>query len=203
MKLLLTSDGLSSRKIQKEFLKLLDKPASETKVLVMHTLRLKGHIKYLKRIRRQLISLGIKKNNISAANITENIKASKFKNFDVFFSCGGNTYYILDRVRKTGFDKFIKKFVKSDKFYIGLSAGSIIIHKTIEIAGWGTNRDINEFGLRNLKGIGITNIAIFPHCDKKREKEVSFFKKQAPYPIVALKDRQALLINGKTKRLIK
>jgi peptidase E len=26
---------------------------------------------------------------------------------------GGNTFYILDRLRKTGLDKFLRKFVKS------------------------------------------------------------------------------------------
>ena len=203
MKLLLTSDGLSSKKIRKEFLKLLDKPADETTVLMMHTATKKWQNKYVRKVMEQLVLAGIKKKNIYEANIPKNIKASNFKDFDVFFSFGGNTYYILDRVRKTGFDKYIKKFVRKNKVYIGLSAGSIIVHKSIEIAGWGKDRDINEIGLRDLKGLNITNIAIFPHFKEKRRKEINLFKKNSPYPIVELKDKQAFLINGKTKRLIK
>lgn len=52
MKLLLTSNGLSSKRIGKEFLKLIDKPAKENRVLVMYTT--KGHYKkHLKLICKQ------------------------------------------------------------------------------------------------------------------------------------------------------
>jgi len=203
MKLLLTSDGLSSRKIQKEFLKLLDKPVSENKVLIMHTVMKKRQIKYIKKVTKHLISTGISKKNIYDVNITKNVNAKKFKDFDIFFSMGGNTYYILDRVKKTGFDKYIKNFVKKNKVYIGVSAGSIIVHKTIELAGWGKDRDVNEIGLRDFKGLNLTNIAIFPHFKEKRRKEINLFKKNAPYPIIELKDKQAFLINGKAKKVIK
>ena len=203
MKLLLTSDGMSTGKIRKEFLKLLDKPAAENKVLIMHTVRDKSQIKYVKKSIKQFILAGIKKGNIHEVNISKNVHSNKFGDFDIFLSMGGNTYYILDRVKKTGFDKYIKNFVKKNKIYVGISAGSIIVHKTIEIAGWGKDRDINEIGLRDLKGLNITNIAIFPHFKEKRKKEINLFKKTSPYPIVELKDGQALLINDKIKRLIK
>lgn len=202
MKLLLTSDGLTSRKIQKEFLKLLDKPVSETKILVMHIANISRRWKTVRKIIKGLIRLGIKKNNISLVNIRK--KVSKVPEFDVFYSCGGNTFYILDRVRKTGFDKVIKKAVKQGKLYIGLSAGSMIVHRTIEIAGWGERRkDRNKIGLKNLNGLNFTNIAIFPHYKKRLEKEFKGLKKRTSYPVIALEDKQALLIKGKTRRIIK
>jgi dipeptidase E len=200
-KLLLTSDGLTSRKIQKEFLKLLDKPPTENKVLIMHTANIARKWRTIRRIVRGLIKLGIKKKNILLVNIR--YKVSKIPKFDVLYSCGGNTYYILDRIRKTGFAKVIKKAVNQGKLYIGLSAGSIIVHKTIEIAGWGKEADPNLIGLRDLRGLNITNVAIFPHFKNKLRKEIAIFKKNTPYPIIELKDRQALEIVGNKKKIVK
>jgi dipeptidase E len=196
-KLLLTSNGWNSGKIRRELLKVLDKPLAECKVLVMHTGKFKR--KYLK----PLLIPGLSKKNILFVDIAKNVNADKFKERDIFFSCGGNTFYILERVKKTGFDKYIKKFVKQGKLYVGISAGSIIVHKTIEISGWGIEGDRNELGLRDLKGLNIFDIAILPHYKDKQKKELKEFRKRANYKIQELRDGEALLVLGKSKKLIK
>jgi dipeptidase E len=203
MKLLLTSDGLTSRKIRKEFLKLLNKPLSENKVLIMHTAKLRRRLYRVNALKKGLIKLGIKRQNITEADISTKINARKYVNFDVFYSCGGNTFYILDRIRKTGFNKIINNFIKKNGVYVGVSAGSVIVHKTIEIAGWGREGDKNEINLKNLKGLGVTNIAIFPHFKKRLAKEVAEFKKKVNYPVKIIRDRQAIMIKGRTVRMIK
>lgn len=199
-KLLLTSDGISSRKLIKETKKLLERPASKTKVLVMHTLLKKSYMKYVRKVDAQLRKLGIKSKNIFHANITNNVTAPK-QDFDVFYSCGGNSFYILDRVRKTGFDKVIKKFIKKGGLYIGVSAGSILVSKSIELAGWSKDWDVNYIGLKNLNGLRITPIVIFPHFTAREDKMVRSFEK-AKYNVVRLKDKQALLILGEKVRKI-
>lgn len=190
-------------KLKKYIAMLSEKPLSECKALIMHTAKKRKQFGYVKFLRQLLIKYGLKKKNIYDANITKKINAKKFKDIDLFFSCGGNTFYIIDRIRKTGFDKWIKDFVRKNGIYVGASAGSIIVHKTIELAGWGKERDLNEIKLQKLGGLNLTNIAILPHYKKRAEREVEEFKKKANYPILALKDKQALLINGKTKRIIK
>lgn len=206
-KMLLASSGpSSSRKIKEIFLKLAGKSPKDIKVLAMICPKDKSReIRYPKGIRKDLRKLGIQPKNIIFANIHKSISAKRFNKmqFDVFLSWGGNTFLILDRVRKTGFDKFIKRIVNQGKFYFGSSAGSIIVFKTIEIAGWGSERDENAIRLRNLKGLNLFNIAIFPHYHKKLKKEVQEFKKNAKYKIQELKDGEAMLILGKSKKLIK
>lgn len=197
MRLLLTSNGITSSKIKKEALKLIDK--KQNKALIMFTAR--GHYKkYLRLIKCQLANLGIKRKNIFLADISK--KARKPKDIDIFYSCGGNTFYILDRVRKTGFDKIIRKHIKQGKLYIGVSAGSILVHKTIEIAGWGKWRDINDIKLKNLRGLGFTNIAIYPHYRKIMKKTVDEFKRKVKYPVIVMRDRQAVLIVNNKKKFL-
>lgn len=196
-KLLLTSDGWTSRKIRSKFLKLLDKPVSECKVLVMCSKKFKR--KYLK----LLLSPGLLKKNVLFVNISKRVNPNKFEDIDVFYSCGGNTFDILERVKKTGFDKYIKNFVKRGKVYVGLSAGSILVHKTIEIAGWGLEGDRNEIGLSNLRGLGLFDVAVFPHYHNKLKKEIKEFRKRASYKIQELRDGEAILVVGRSKKLIK
>src|SRR3989338_5368846 len=115
MKLLLTSDGVYTRKMTIVFQELLGKPAATARVLVMSCPESKEAFKYIESVERELERIGIK--YIRVVNISEDISAQDFSidDIDVFYSCGGNTFSILDRVRKTGFDKFIKEFIHQDK----------------------------------------------------------------------------------------
>jgi dipeptidase E len=200
-KLFLTSDGLSSRKLIKEAKKLLEKPVDEAKALIVYTLRKKSYIKYVRKVKKQLLRLGMAKKNILYANISKNAKKPKI-DFDILYSCGGNTFYILDRIRKTGFDRVIRNFVNKGGLYIGVSAGSIIVHKTIKGIDKGIEGDPNDIGLKNLNGLGLTRIAIFPHYKNKFKADVLNFGKIVNYPVVALRDKQGLLILGNKAKKI-
>ncbi len=200
-RLLLTSDGLSNKKLLDVAKKLLVKPASESKALIIYTLRKKSYIKYVRKVKKQLLKLGIKKTNISYANISNNIKKPK-EAFDIIYSCGGNTFYILDRLRKTGFDGVIKSFVNKGGFYIGVSAGSMIVHKTINCADSGKDGDVNYISLKNLNALNLTNIWIWPHFRNALHKEVVAFRKSVKFPVKELRDGEALLIHGNKSRKI-
>jgi len=94
------------------------------------------------------------------------------------------------------------EIIKKRGLCIGVSAGSILVHKSIKLAGWGKEGDPNTIKLKNLNGLNLTNIAIFPHYKKRLAKELNKFRKIANYPIKELRDKQALLILGnKVKRL--
>jgi dipeptidase E len=197
-KLLLTSDALTSENLRKEFLKLLEKQVSDIKVLVMYTVQKKEDEKYLDYVKDELNEIGIIKENIIYANISEDITAEEFSNdADVVYSCGGNTYYILDRVKKTGFNNLINEFVEDGGLYLGVSAGSIIMGEDIKVAGFGGSQgDQNDIGLENLEGLNLTDISVIPHYHDDFKNDVEDFKSQVEYPVEALRDGEALLILG-------
>ncbi len=195
MKLLLTSSGLDSQKAKKEFLKLLNKPIGKTKVLMIFGVKNDEEMFYVNESKNELIELGINKLNILNANISDDISSGDFNDFDVIYVCGGNTYYILDRLRKTGFDELIINSVNKGILYIGVSAGSIIAGKDIEIAGWGSEGDENDIGLKDLRGFNFTDIAIFPHYEDRLKKEVDEFSKKVNYPVKVLKNGEFIVVN--------
>jgi len=198
-KLLLTSSGLDNEKVIKEFVSILAKPIGNTKVLLIFGVKTDEELFYVQESKKELIDLGVLEKNIIEANVNNELLPSEFKSFDLIYFCGGNTYYLLDRIRKLKFDNLIKDSINRGRPYIGVSAGSIIVGENIEISGWGSEGDKNEVELKDLKGLGFTNIAIFPHYKNEQEEEVEEFRKKANYPVKELRDGEAILIMGVKK----
>lgn len=202
MKLLLTSLGwVKDPAIGREFLKLVGKEAQEIKILLVLTPK-----KYLdrKRILSFFCSIGnvkILEKNINFFKFDRQAKTEDFKNIDVVFVFGGNTFEYLDGIRKTGLDKLLRKFVKSGGVYLGVSAGSYVACPSIEAAGW-KHSDKNIVGLKKLKGLNLVPFLISVHFERKWQKVVSESAKSAKWPTVVLSDKQAVLISGGTKKII-
>jgi peptidase E len=199
MKLLLTSNGISSKKLRTAFASILEQKIQESKVLVVHTAQKPEHMTFVDKVGKEISLNGILLPNITYLNIAKEKDPPNLSDYDAVYVCGGNTYFILDRMRKTGLDKSIKRYVKSGGIYIGVSAGSIIAGQDIRIAGWGSEKDYNRIRLRDLNGLEFTKIAIFPHYMPQLRKEIEEFRKVVNYPVEVLKDGEALLINGNKK----
>jgi dipeptidase E len=82
---------------------------------------------------------------------------------DIIHVNGGNTFYLLLQAKKSGFDKFIKKFVKKGGIYIGSSAGSIIASPDIAVTRNLDDAEHYEKQLENTNGFGLVDFIIFPH----------------------------------------
>ena len=193
MKLLLTSAGFEKNpKIGKKFLEMIGKSASKIKVIFVPTAsEAESYRGYIEDDRKNLLKLGIKEANIKTLCLDHEIDYLEVENYNVIHVCGGNTFYLLKKVRESGFDKIIKKFIKSDGIYMGISAGSILMGPNIEIAKLG---DKNVCGMTDFTGLNYTDVAIFPHYNEKESEKVEEFKKKVDYPVLALTDNQALLI---------
>lgn len=200
MKLFLTSAGWSTDAIKQAFISLLPKPAKDCSILLIACVSSLEEQHWIDEEREELQSMGVE--NISVYNLLLE-QASITTNHDVLCVCGGNTFAYLDRLRKTGMMDVIKQAVETNQsVYVGISAGSIIAGPDIEIAGWGSMGDQNEINLQNLQGFGLTNTAVFPHYTDEQEQEVRNFQTRVSYPVLALTDAQALMIEGQQQKLI-
>lgn len=201
-KLFLTSAGFENPLVKKQFLKLIDKPPSEIKVIFVPTAaRTRQELHYVKESKKELLSAGVRDPNIKTLKLNHKILYKEVASFDVIYVCGGNTFYLLDKVKKSGFDRVINRFVEERGLYVGVSAGSTIAGPSVEIAGWGVDKDVNKIGLTDFAGLNLTDVAIFPHYEKNRHKlEVERFRRKVNYTVRALTNNQALLLlNNKTK----
>ncbi len=202
-KILLTSAGFENPKIGKEFLNVVGKPSSEIKVLFIPTAsRTEEELSYVEESRKELLDLGIKKENIFDYNLDREISEEELEKIDVLYVCGGNTFYLLYKIREKEFDKKIIDLVNNEIVYVGASAGSILLGPNIEIAEIGQDGDKNDMGLKDFSGLNLTDKIISPHYTIKEEEIIKNFEKENGKKITRLKDNQAILILGNETKII-
>lgn len=81
---------------------------------------------------------------------------------DYIFVSGGNTFYLLQELRRKGADALITEQIRAGKLYIGTSAGSIILCPDIEFV---KEMDYNHTApeLQSFTGLNIVDFYILPH----------------------------------------
>ena len=103
-------------------------------------------------------------------------------------------------------DRAIIKFAKSGGLYYGISAGSIVAPDIAFIAPLDNPslvRSLSTVKLTHVKGLGLTNIAIAPHYNKKEYISIiDGFQAKSKFLIMPLTDTQALEIVGRKKKII-
>ncbi len=200
MKLLLTSAGLANENIKQGFLKLLGKnPETCTALIIAYGQNPEENF-YINKAKEEVERLGFM---TIVLNMNDCPGISTLPDFDVIYVCGGNTFAILKKTRELGLPEYIKKQVEMGSVYVGVSAGSIIAGPDIKIAGWGADGDINEVGLTDTQGFKLTNISTYVHYDVERHfQEVEDFKKTVEYPVQAITNDQAIVIeNGESAEI--
>ncbi len=201
--LLLTSSGMS---MKEEIIKLLQKPAYDITVGFISTAaKPQENLEYLKKDWEIMKEMGfnIEEVDIEGKTEAEVVKLLELK--DIIFVEGGNTFYLLQVMRKCNFEKVIKKLLKEGKVYIGASAGSIVAGRTIQAAGWGEGGDKNIAGLKDLRGLSLVPFDIFVHYEPGYseiiKKKIPDAKKRGKN-LKIITDNQALLVQGKEVSLI-
>jgi dipeptidase E len=201
MKLLLTSVGLKGHpEIKKAFIESLGKKPSKAKVLVVST-AIEGdvHWSHVQKTVRSLKNIGVI--NIHVFSLNRKIQKSELHGIDVIYVCGGNTFWYLDRIRKTGLGKEMIKLVKSGVIYFGVSAGSIVAGLNIESAEW-KHADRNTIHLKDLRGLNLVPFVTSVHLDESNIDMVRKVADKVRYPVMGITDRQAIFVKDDFATLI-
>lgn len=190
-KLLLTSTGFTNPKLAQEFLKLVDKPVSDIKVIFIPTAaRNKEELFYADGCKRELLELGIKPESILDYNLDRKLTDEEMAGVNVIYITGGNTFYLMQKLRESGFGDVIKGLVSKGIIFLGVSAGSVVAGPDISIAG---PFDPNDVGMTDFSGLDLTEIVTSPHYKDAEKSIVDEFSNKLPYRILPLTDSQALL----------
>lgn len=191
MKLYLTSVGFENDIVANYFATMfLPKEPKDLSFLVVSVQDNESDAFYLHKTKDELNKIG--STDVTVFKLKEDSLIPN-KDYDVIYVCGGNTFVYLDRIRKTGLDKFIIDSVRSNRsVYVGVSAGSIVAGPDITIAG---DEDPNDIGLTELRGLSLTDFIVYPHYTKDKTKELDKFKKTTGHQIIELEDSRAVYLN--------
>ncbi|WP_315274537.1 Type 1 glutamine amidotransferase-like domain-containing protein [Prevotella histicola] len=134
--------------------------------------------------RKAFEKLGLIIEELEVSTATTEEIATALERNDYIFISGGNTFYLMQELKKKGADKLLIEQINNGKLYIGTSAGSVIASPTVEFVS-----DIDETKkapeLTDYSGLHLIDFYFLPHylnlavstckCTARKVKE--YFRK--------------------------
>jgi len=196
MNLLLTSSGLKNKKIRDFFIETAG-DIKDKRIGMVTSSQSPGGQKYIDDSIAEVEELGMIPYEV---NISTNNFFDDLFEIDLWYVCGGNTYHIWKNIQRTGLDQILLRDIQIGKYYIGVSAGSIISSQDIIAAGWGNDGDVQEDQGMLTTGLGIVDFYILPHYNKVRHQEdVETLFEKTKQTVIGLTDEQAVYVTEQEK----
>ena len=190
--IILTSCGIIDREFKEQFYRIINKEEIKDKKVLYITTASDGENdsdkSWMDEEYETILDLGFSKENIYEFKIGQ--KEININDFDVMYMMGGNTFYLMDMIRKYNFDTVIKKAMDNGIIYIGSSAGSIILGNSVEYA---LPFDENNVDLKDFSGLRIIDGIIIPHANRK-EEFISKVKENIGEKLFLLYDENGIII---------
>ena len=127
---------------------------------------------YVKSGKKELEKMGLIIDVLELSSASYDEISSKIINNDYIYVTGGNTFYLLQELKRTKADEIIINQVSSGKVYIGESAGAIITSKNIEyVSKMDSIKKAPE--LTNYDALGLVEFYPVPHYESSPFKKVA------------------------------
>lgn len=128
----------------------------------------------------------------------------KLETNDLIYVSGGNTFFLMQELKRTGADNLIVQEVNKGKLYIGESAGAIIASDNIEYISEMDNKK-KAPGLKEYSGLNMTDFCVVPHYKSLkfgRAAKRIIEKYSEKMKLQTITDKQAILVEDNRINLI-
>jgi dipeptidase E len=146
--------------------------------------------KKLKKLGFRLFELDIKDKNL---NQLTKLLLDK----DILYVAGGNSFYLLEKMHKSGMDKLLPRLLDKGIMYVGSSAGAVVVGTNLKPIS--LLDDPSKAELTSTKALGLVDFVPLPHYgEKEYAKEFKQIIKQfgKKYKLVPITNKQAIIVNG-------
>lgn len=114
--------------------------------------------------------------------------------FNSIFISGGNTFSLLDQVRRSNFDIALTQFVAQGGVIYGGSAGAILLGQDILTCA---HLDENRIGLDDARGLNMVGgFCVWCHYQPEDDKRIAEYMAWNGWPVLALSERSGVSIDG-------
>jgi len=152
----------------------------------------RSEISYLEFFKKQMINYGI--TNIKMIDLYNDWSiASECR---VIYIAGGNTYKLLDIVKRSGFSEFLVKEHRN-KIIIGNSAGAVILGRSIK-----STNDDDIIGMTNTEGLRLVEYSICPHYTSEKDGRLKGLSKELRHKVIGITENSAIIIDGTEEKRI-
>ncbi len=159
---------------------------------------------FIEEDRNSLKEKGFNVRDIDIKNKTRQELLDELKDNDIIFVAGGNTFYLLQKARESGFDKITKEFVKKGIIYVGSSAGATFAGPDIEPIK--TLDDPSKAPLlKSFEGLNLVDFIVLPHFgeEKYKKKYEKIIKEYgAQYTLIPLTNNQAIVVENNGYKMV-
>ena len=149
-----------------------------------------------KKLGAELIEIEISTANASDITLV-------FDAADIIYFTGGNSFFLIDQLRKTGTDTLLKQQLEKGKLFIGESAGAIVcapelsyIEKMDPIP--------EDYSQSDYAGLGLINFYVLPHYLTAPFKKVTadIMQSFSNIELCAINNAQALSVKDGVRKLV-
>lgn len=160
---------------------------------------------WMKKDQDKLIEMGFTVIDLDIEGKTKEEVEAVLSNVDVLFVAGGNTFYLLEKAKESGFIDLAKEFIQSGKVYIGSSAGAAFVCPTI---GYAEGMDDSKVApsLTNYDALNVVPFLVMPHYGDEDYKDAMGKNlkiwKDKGYEFKLITNDEALIVEGDDRVIV-
>lgn len=163
--------------------------------------KLNFHIEYSKKL---LSEMGLIVDELEISMATHLDIVNKLENNDYIYVSGGNSFFLLQEMNRSGAGNLIKTQINAGKLFIGESAGAILLAPDIEYSR-DTDNPLVAPQLKTYEALNIIDFYPVPHYKNaplEKAVEIVISKYNTELPLVPFSNSQAILVMGKKKQIV-
>ena len=201
--MILTSSLYESIELVKKF---LDKNTESKKILFIPTAtNVDEYKKYIHLTQKVFEDFGYEVENFDVSIFSEEIAKEKLSEAKIVFISGGNTFYLLQELKRKNLTSYLKERIENGLLYIGESAGSVIATPNIEYASIVDDKTLAT-ELNDYTGLNLVNFYIVPHFEEEpfvesSRKTVELYKDKLDLKLI--NNKEAILVENNNFTIIK
>ena len=201
--MILTSSLYESIGIVKKF---LDEKAESKKILFIPTAtNVDEYKKYIHLTQKVFEDCGYEVESFDISSFSEEIVKGKIAESKIIFVSGGNTFYLLQELKKKNLISYLKAKIENGLLYIGESAGSVIAAPDIEYASIVDDKTLAS-ELDDYTGLNLVDFYIVPHFEEEPFVEssrntVELYKDELDLKLI--NNKEAILVENNNFTIIK
>ena len=201
--MILTSSLYESIELVKKF---LDKNTESKKILFIPTAtNVDEYKKYIYLTQKAFEDFGYEVENFDISIFSEEIAKEKLSQAKIVFISGGNTFYLLQELKRKNLIPYLKERIENGLLYIGESAGSVIAAPDIEYASIVDDKTLAT-ELDDYAGLNLVDFYIVPHFEEEPFVEssrntVELYKDKLDLKLI--NNKEAILVENNNFTIIK
>ena len=201
--MILTSSLYESMGIVKKFLN--EKTESKKILFIPTPTNVDEYKKYIHLTQKVFEDFGYEVENFDISVFSEETVKEKISETKIIFVSGGNTFYLLQELKKKNLISYLREKIENGLLYIGESAGSVITAPNIGYADIVDDKALAT-ELNDYTGLNLVDFYVVPHFEEEpfvesSRKVVELYKDKLDLKVI--NNKEVVLVENDDFRIVK